>query len=84
MCSSAPFTLFPKSRTTSVSPQHHNIMTSLFKSRTTSDPIYLLLNARDEKERDELTKRWKDNKLSELSFVGIVVRSTCIFTSTHI
>jgi hypothetical protein len=49
-------------------------MTSLFKSKTTFDPIYSLLNADEDKERDELTKRWKDNKLQELSFVGIVVR----------
>jgi hypothetical protein len=48
-------------------------MASLLKSNATNDPIYSLLNAPDEKERDELTKRWKDNKLQELSFVGIVV-----------
>ena len=48
-------------------------MSSLFRAKTTYDPIYSLLNANDNKERDELTQRWKDNKLSELSFVGIVV-----------
>ena len=40
---------------------------------TTYDPIEILLNTEDEKERDELTLRWRDNKLSELSFVGVVV-----------
>ncbi|KAK5171211.1 uncharacterized protein LTR77_004355 [Saxophila tyrrhenica] len=47
-------------------------MSSLFKSKTTFDPIYSLLNADEDKERDELTQRWKDNKLQELSFIGVV------------
>ncbi len=42
-------------------------------SASTYEPIYSLLNADDDKTRDELTQRWKDNKLQELSFVGIVV-----------
>ena len=46
-------------------------------SRTTYDTICILLNTDDEKERDELTKRWRDHKLEELNFVGIVVRQTC-------
>jgi hypothetical protein len=50
-----------------------NTMSSLPKTKTTHDPIYSLLNAEEDKERDELTQRWKDNKLQELSFVGIVV-----------
>lgn len=41
---------------------------------STYDPIEILLNTEDEKERDELTTKWRDNKLSELSFVGVVVR----------
>jgi hypothetical protein len=41
---------------------------------TTYDPLEILLNTDDESERDELTTRWRDNKLSELSFVGVVVR----------
>ncbi|KAI9733647.1 MAG: hypothetical protein M1834_003249 [Cirrosporium novae-zelandiae] len=47
-------------------------MASIFKSDTTYDPIYLLLNAHDEQDRDHLTNRWKENKLAELNFVGIV------------
>ncbi|KAF2033917.1 hypothetical protein EK21DRAFT_57601 [Setomelanomma holmii] len=39
---------------------------------STYDPIEILLNTEDEKEKDELTKLWRDNKLSELSFVGVV------------
>ncbi|KAI0484903.1 hypothetical protein GGR56DRAFT_680769 [Xylariaceae sp. FL0804] len=47
-------------------------MSSLFKSTTTYDPIYCLLNAENEEARDEMTERWKDNKLQELNFIGIV------------
>ncbi|KAL6710334.1 hypothetical protein ACN47E_009280 [Coniothyrium glycines] len=39
---------------------------------STYDPIEILLNTEDGKEQDDLTTRWKDNKLSELSFVGVV------------
>lgn len=49
-------------------------MSAIFSSSTTYGPIYRLLNTEDEKERDELTERWKENKLQELNFVGIVVR----------
>ena len=59
-------------------------MSSLLKSKTTFDPIYSLLNASEDKERDELTKRWKDNKLQELSFVGIVVRFSSPSTNIHV
>lgn len=40
---------------------------------STYDPIEVLLNTKDADERDRLTQRWKDNKVSELNFVGIVV-----------
>jgi hypothetical protein len=40
---------------------------------STYDPIKILLNTGDEKKRDELTAAWRENKLSELNFVGIVV-----------
>jgi hypothetical protein len=40
---------------------------------STYDPIKILLNTEDEKKRDELTTSWRENKLSELNFVGIVV-----------
>jgi hypothetical protein len=42
---------------------------------STYDPIEILLNTEDEEKRDTLTKQWRDNKLSELSFVGVVVRT---------
>jgi hypothetical protein len=40
---------------------------------STYDPIEILLNTHDKKTREELTMRWRDNKLSELNFVGVVV-----------
>jgi hypothetical protein len=40
---------------------------------STYDPIKILLNTEDAEKKDELTTRWRDNKLSELSFVGVVV-----------
>ena len=48
-------------------------MSSLFKLTTTYAPIFSLLNAETEERRDELTTKWKDNKLAELNFIGIVV-----------
>lgn len=39
---------------------------------STYDPIEILLNADTTQERDELTMKWRDNKLSELNFVGVV------------
>ena len=41
---------------------------------STYEPIEILLNAEDGEERDRLTEKWRDNRLSELSFVGVVVR----------
>lgn len=38
----------------------------------TYDPLLLLLNHHDREERDRLTEKWKDNKLQELNFVGVV------------
>ena len=46
---------------------------------TTYDPLEILLNTEDEDDRDELTIKWRDNKLSELNFVGVVVRIQCAF-----
>lgn len=40
---------------------------------STYDPIEILLNTEDSKEQDDLTENWKNNKLSELNFVGVVV-----------
>lgn len=40
---------------------------------STYDPIEILLNTSDPHERDRLTERWRDNRLSELSFIGVVV-----------
>ena len=50
-------------------------MAFLVKSRTTYDAIHQLLNDVSSAERDRLTERWKSNKVEELNFVGIVVRS---------
>ncbi|KAF2667535.1 hypothetical protein BT63DRAFT_426397 [Microthyrium microscopicum] len=47
-------------------------MSSLFKSTTTYDPIFALLNADTSEERDKLTEKWVDHKLQELNFIGIV------------
>lgn len=52
-------------------------MSSLFKSTTTYDPIFALLNGNTEDERDRLTEKWRDHKLEELNFVGIVVDMNC-------
>lgn len=41
---------------------------------STYDPIEQLLNAQDPAERDMLTEKWKQNRLDELNFTGIVVR----------
>jgi hypothetical protein len=43
---------------------------------STYDPIEILLNAEDPEEQNTLTARWRDNKLSELNFVGVVVCPT--------
>lgn len=45
---------------------------------STYDPIKILLNTEDESEKDDLTVRWRDNRLSELNFVGIVVRTQSV------
>lgn len=49
----------------------------LFSPRATMhEPIVLLLNHQDKDERDRLTGQWRDNKLAELNFVGIVVSTS--------
>lgn len=40
---------------------------------STYDPIEILLNTEDPRLRDRLTGKWRDNRLSELSFIGVVV-----------
>jgi hypothetical protein len=45
---------------------------------STYDPIEILLNTHDEGQRDGLVETWRDNKLSELNFVGVVVRTVSI------
>ncbi|KAK5169920.1 uncharacterized protein LTR77_005898 [Saxophila tyrrhenica] len=47
-------------------------MSALLVSTTVVSPIYRMLNAEDTDERDRMTERWKDNKLQELNFIGIV------------
>jgi len=39
---------------------------------STYDPIDILLNTENAEERDQLTEKWKDNRLNELGFVGVV------------
>lgn len=49
----------------------------------TYDPIEILLNTEDAKEKDDLTIQWRDNKLSELNFIGVVAALLAgVLTST--
>ncbi|KZL84190.1 hypothetical protein CI238_02750, partial [Colletotrichum incanum] len=49
----------------------------------TYDPLVLLLNHDEKTERDRLTEKWKDNKLQELNFVGVVAALLAnVLTST--
>lgn len=54
------------------------LLTSLFRggliapTETTYDAMLHLLTAETVEERDELTKQWRDHKLAELNFVGVV------------
>lgn len=41
-------------------------------AETTYDSIHQLLVAETLEERDELTKQWRDHKLQELNFIGVV------------
>jgi hypothetical protein len=41
---------------------------------TTYATIMILLNSTDAEEQDNLTTQWRDHKLNELSFIGVVVR----------
>jgi hypothetical protein len=43
-----------------------------FPDPSTAEPIEILLNTRDQDKREKLIKTWRDNKLSELNFVGVV------------
>jgi len=43
-----------------------------FPDPSTADPIGILLNTQNPEKRDNLIKKWRDNKLSELNFVGVV------------
>ncbi|KAK1962187.1 hypothetical protein LY78DRAFT_616378 [Colletotrichum sublineola] len=49
----------------------------------TYDPLLLLLNHEEESERNRFTEKWKDNKLQELNFVGVVAALLAnVLTST--
>ncbi|KAK6223008.1 hypothetical protein QIS74_03853 [Colletotrichum tabaci] len=49
----------------------------------TYDPLLLLLNHDEKSERNRLTEKWKDNKLQELNFVGVVAALLAnVLTST--
>ncbi|KAF1817230.1 hypothetical protein P152DRAFT_510502 [Eremomyces bilateralis CBS 781.70] len=51
----------------------HFLFTGVFAlDSTTYDPILLMLNASTRSDRDTLTERWRDHKLAEMNFVGIV------------
>lgn len=41
-------------------------------TQTTYDSIHCLLTAETIEERDQLTKQWRDHKLEELNFIGVV------------
>ncbi|KAK1715243.1 hypothetical protein BDP67DRAFT_543249 [Colletotrichum lupini] len=64
----------------------HIFRGGLFSPPTlTYDPLLLLLNHDDQDERNRLTEKWKDNKLQELNFVGVVRQSALlanVLTST--
>ncbi|PSN61959.1 hypothetical protein BS50DRAFT_134221 [Corynespora cassiicola Philippines] len=50
---------------------------------STYDPIEILLNTQDPEERDHLTEIWRDNRLNELNFVGVVAALLAgVLTST--
>ncbi|KAF2836906.1 hypothetical protein M501DRAFT_1018319 [Patellaria atrata CBS 101060] len=50
---------------------------------TTYDPIYMLLNADDQEEKDALTEQWRDYKLKELNFIGVMAALLAgVLTST--
>lgn len=51
-------------------------MSLIFKSTTSYDPVFALLNAETAEERDKYTERWRDHKLEELNFIGIVVSAS--------
>ncbi|CAJ2510364.1 Uu.00g050670.m01.CDS01 [Anthostomella pinea] len=62
-----------------------NILTGglVAPSATTYDSMEIILNTEDPEERDELTRTWRNHKLEELNFVGVVggLLSGCL-TST--
>lgn len=45
-------------------------------TQTTYEAIEYLLTAETKEERDELTKQWRDHKLEELNFIGVVSNTT--------
>ncbi|CAI6342228.1 unnamed protein product [Periconia digitata] len=50
---------------------------------STYEPIEILLNAESVEERDRLTERWKDTRINELNFVGVVAALLAgVLTST--
>ncbi|KXH53982.1 hypothetical protein CSAL01_09865, partial [Colletotrichum salicis] len=62
----------------------HIFRGGLFSPPTlTYDPLLLLLNHDEQDERNRLTEKWKDNKLQELNFVGVVAALLAnVLTST--
>jgi hypothetical protein len=42
--------------------------------QTTHKALSVLLNEEDPEEKNRLTEQWRDHKLAELNFIGVVVR----------
>ncbi|PVH96927.1 hypothetical protein DM02DRAFT_631551 [Periconia macrospinosa] len=50
---------------------------------STYEPIEVLLNEEDDEERDRLTEKWKESRVHELNFVGVVAALLAgVLTST--
>lgn len=45
-------------------------------SQTTHSTLTALLNEDDPEEQDRLTEQWRDHKLQELNFIGVVASRT--------
>ncbi|KAL1600766.1 hypothetical protein SLS60_007154 [Paraconiothyrium brasiliense] len=66
---------------------HTNILHSIFKiftggliapADTTYATLMILLNSTDAEEQENLTRQWRDHKLEELSFIGVVSPLTAV------
>ncbi|MCJ1439994.1 MAG: hypothetical protein MMC23_000475 [Stictis urceolatum] len=57
----------------------HSAVPQMLRGRTstTYEAINILLNTEDREEQDQLTRQWRDHKLEELNFMGIVGGLVC-------